>query len=73
MVWERQADMRVAVNIRNANLGIPDGHGGSMRALVREMAKIPGDHMVEYLCDAPLRLAGSENLLHGARSSCKTR
>ena len=59
--------MRVAVNIRNANLGIPDGHGGSMRALVREMAKIPGDHMVEYLCDAPLRLAGSENLLHGAR------
>ncbi|HCU73807.1 MAG: hypothetical protein CL790_04540 [Chloroflexi bacterium] len=67
MVWERQADMRVAVNIRNANLGIPDGHGESMRALVREMAKIPGDHMVEYLCDAPLRLAGSENLLHGAR------
>ena len=59
--------MRVAVNIRNANLGIPDGHGESMRALVREMAKIPGDHMVEYLCDAPLRLAGSENLLHGAR------
>jgi len=67
MVWERQADMRVAVNIRNANLGIPDGHGESMRALVREMAKIPGGHMVEYLCDAPLRFAGSENLSQGAR------
>ena len=59
--------MRVAVNIRNANLGIPDGHGGSMRALVREMAKSSGGHMVEYLSDAPLRFSGSENLIRGTR------
>jgi glycosyltransferase involved in cell wall biosynthesis len=59
--------MRVAVNIRNANLGIPDGHGESMRALVREMSSIPGGHQVDYLCDAPLHFEGSANLAAGTR------
>ena len=59
--------MRVAVNIRNANLGIPDGYGESMRALVREMANTPCGHEVDYLCDAPLRFEGSGNLDEGTR------
>lgn len=50
--------MRVAVNLRNANLMITDGHGESMRSLARALVSSPGDHELDLLVDAAPRFAG---------------
>lgn len=47
--------MRVAVNIRNANLGIPDGSGESMRGLLGGLAHTNPAHALELLADAAPR------------------
>lgn len=47
--------MRVAVNIRNANLGIPDGSGESMRGLLGGLARTNPGHALELLADAAPR------------------
>ena len=47
--------MRIALNIRNANLGIPDGSGESMRGLIGGMARTSPGHSLELLADAAPR------------------
>ncbi len=47
--------MRIALNIRNANLGIPDGAGESMRGLIAGMAGTNPGHSLELLADAAPR------------------
>ncbi len=48
--------MRVAVNFRSANLGIPDGHGESARGLVGGLARTNPGHGLDLLADAPPRV-----------------
>ena len=47
--------MRVALNVRNANLDIPDGAGESMRGLIGGLAHTNPGHSIELLADAPPR------------------
>ena len=47
--------MRLALNIQNANLGIPDGAGESMRGLVGGLARTNPGHALELLADAAPR------------------
>ena len=47
--------MRIGVNIRSANLGIPDGHGESMRGLIGALAETSTNHKLDLLSDAKLR------------------
>jgi len=50
--------MRVAINLRNANLMITDGHGESMRSLARALVADAANHQVDLLFDAPSRVPG---------------
>ena len=52
--------MRAAVNLRNANLMIPDGHGESMRSLSRALVATAAPHELDLLMDAPSRFPGFE-------------
>ena len=47
--------MRIGINIRSANLGIPDGHGESMRGLISALAETSINHKLDLLSDAKLR------------------
>ena len=47
--------MDVAINLRSANLAIPDGHGESMRNLSRALVTTNPGHMLDLLTDAPPR------------------
>ena len=50
--------MRAAVNLRNANLMITDGHGESMRSLARALVDTAATHQLDLLMDAPSRYSG---------------
>ena len=50
--------MRVAVNLRSANLMVPDGHGESMRSLTRGLVATAGPRRLDLLVDAPSRFPG---------------
>ena len=56
--------MKVALNLRSANLAIPDGHGESMRNLSSAMVMTNPGYAMELLIDAPLRYP----LARGARA-----
>ncbi|MYD92735.1 MAG: glycosyltransferase family 4 protein [Chloroflexi bacterium] len=49
--------VRVAINVRNANLAIPDGTGESMRGLVGGLARTNPGHDLDLLADAAPRFA----------------
>lgn len=49
--------MRVALNIRNANLGIPDGPGECMRGLIRGLAQSNSGFEIQLLADAAPRFS----------------
>lgn len=50
--------MRAAVNLRTANLMVPDGHGESMRSLTRALVETADARRLDLLLDAPARYAG---------------
>ena len=47
--------MNVGVNIRTANLAVPDGHGESMRNLSRALVTTNPGHTIDFVADAPAR------------------
>lgn len=50
--------MRAAVNLRNANLMVTDGHGESMRSLTRALVETADARRLDLLMDAPSRFPG---------------
>ena len=52
--------MRAAVNLRNANLMITDGHGESMRSLAQALVATAAPHELDLLMDSPSRFPGFE-------------
>ncbi len=53
--------MKVALNLRSANLAIPDGHGESMRNLTGALIAANPGHSIELLVDAPLRFGQAQD------------
>ena len=56
--------MRIALNVRNANLDIPDGAGESMRGLIGGLAHTNPGHSLELLANAAprFRLPGDQRV-----------
>lgn len=52
--------MRAAINLRNANLMVTDGHGESMRSLARALVETADSRRLDLLMDAPSRYPGFE-------------
>jgi len=52
--------MRAAINLRNANLMVADGHGESMRSLTRALVDTADARRLDLLMDAPCRFSGFE-------------